>query len=84
MGQDFLFFLISAYPVLPVTVSQLLLLCNHFKSVTTNILHQWQQQMVNHLYQIRAVLVILQSSLITKLYTTQTNILTLGMWHGTD
>jgi hypothetical protein len=47
-----------------------LLLCNHFKSVTTNILHQWWQQMVNHLYQIRAVLVILQSSLITKLHTT--------------
>jgi len=68
--KDFLFFLVAANPVLPVTVSQLLLLCNHFKSVTTNISHQWWQQTVNHLYQIRAVLVILQSCLVTKLHTT--------------
>ena len=68
--KDFLFFLVAANPVLPVTVSQLLLLCNHFKSVTTNISHQWWQQTVNHLYQIRAILVILQSSLVTKLHTT--------------
>jgi hypothetical protein len=69
MGQDFLFFLIAVCPMFLVTMSQLLLLCNNFKSVTTNIVHQWWQYMVNHSHKIRAALVILQSSLITKLHT---------------
>jgi hypothetical protein len=69
MVQDFLFFLIAVCPVLLVTMSQLLLLCNNLKSVTTNTVHQWWQQMVNHSCQISAVLVISRSSLITKLHT---------------